>query len=126
MGRYYHRLCCEYWSMYLRVFFFLFFFLSHYCSGFCSGSDMDFMEGSWNEINGMHTKNGCNSSSNSNNSSISSISSSSSDSDHKMTTGASELEGDADSLTCRQSGLTSNDQLENDCPKLVLCYLQSK
>jgi hypothetical protein len=85
---------------------------------------MDFVEGSWNEISGIHTKHGYNSSNNSNSSSISSISSSSSDSDHKMTTGASELDGDADSLACRQSGLSSNDQLENDCNKLVLHFLQ--
>lgn len=100
------------------------FFFSFYCSGFCSASNMDFVEGSWNENSGIHTKHGYNSSSNSNSSSISSISSSSSDSDHKMTAGASELEGDADSLACRQSGLSSNDQLENDCNKLVLHYLQ--
>jgi mediator of RNA polymerase II transcription subunit 13 len=85
---------------------------------------MDFVEGSWTEINGIHTKHGYNSSSNSNTSSIGSISSSSSDSDHKMSTGARELEADADSLTCRQSGLSSNDQLENDCTKSVLHYLQ--
>ncbi|KAG2675251.1 hypothetical protein I3760_13G175200 [Carya illinoinensis] len=77
------------------------------------GSNMDLVEGSWTEINGIHAKHGYNSSSNSNSSSISTISSSSSDSDHKMITGASELEGDADSLTCRQSGLSSNHQLEN-------------
>ncbi|KAF3953058.1 hypothetical protein CMV_021455 [Castanea mollissima] len=81
-------------------------------------SNMDFMEGSTAEINGIHTKHGYNSSSNSNTSSIGSISSSSSDSDHKMTAGARELEADADSLTCRQSGLSSNDQSENDCTKM--------
>lgn len=86
---------------------------------------MDFVEGSWTEINGIHAKHGYNSSSNSNSSSISTISSSSSDSDHKMATGAGELEGDADSLTCRQSGLSSNHLLENG-PILVLHYLQSK
>lgn len=87
---------------------------------------MDFMEGSLTEISGIHTKHGYNSSSNSNSSSISTISSSSSDSDHKITTGASELEGDADSLACGQSGLSSNDQQENDSNKLVLHHLQSK
>lgn len=97
-------------------------FFSEYCSGFCSASNMDCMEGSTAEINGIHTKHGYNSSSNSNTSSIGSISSSSSDSDHKMTAGARELEADADSLTCRQSGLSSNDQSENDCTKMVLHY----
>ncbi|XP_050278302.1 mediator of RNA polymerase II transcription subunit 13 isoform X3 [Quercus robur] len=81
-------------------------------------SNMDFMEGSTAEINGIHTRHGYNSSSNSNTSSIGSISSSSSESDHKMTAGARELEADADSLTCRQSGLSSNDQSENDCTKM--------
>jgi hypothetical protein len=38
--------------------------------------------------------------------------------DYKMSTG--ELEADADSLSCRQSGLSSNDQMENDGLKLVL------
>ncbi|XP_015878817.2 mediator of RNA polymerase II transcription subunit 13 isoform X3 [Ziziphus jujuba] len=78
--------------------------------------NIDSMEG-WTEIN-KRTQHGYNSSSNSNSSSISSISSSSSDSDYKMSTGVSELEADADSLNCRQSGLSSNDQLENDVPKL--------
>lgn len=41
-----------------------------------------------------------------------------------MTAGGSELEGDADSLACGQSGLSTIDQLENDCNKLVLHYLQ--
>lgn len=70
-------------------------------------------------------QNGCNSSSNSNCSSVSSISSSSSDSDHKLTAVVGDLEADADSLTCRQSGLSSNDQLEYDRPKMVLIYLLS-
>ncbi|ONH98989.1 hypothetical protein PRUPE_6G003600 [Prunus persica] len=71
-----------------------------------------------NETNGIRTQRGYNSSSNSNSSSISSISSSSSDSDDKMATGASELEADADSLTCRQSGLSFNNRLGNDISKL--------
>lgn len=62
---------------------------------------------------------GYDSSSNSNSSSISSLSASSSDSDLK-TAGPSELEADADSLTCRQSVVSSGDQLESDGPKLVL------
>lgn len=86
-----------------------------------SADNIDSMEG-WTETN-KHSQHGYNSSSNSNSSSISSISSSSSDSDYKMTTGVSELEADADSLNCRQSGLSSNNQLENDCPKLVFIYL---
>ncbi|KAL9407431.1 hypothetical protein Peur_004403 [Populus x canadensis] len=80
------------------------------------GGDTDFLEGSWIESNGVRMQHGYNSSSNSNSSSISSISSGSSDSDYKMTTG--ELEADADSLSCRQSGLSSNDQMENDGLKL--------
>ncbi|KAJ6307195.1 hypothetical protein OIU76_017060 [Salix suchowensis] len=80
------------------------------------GGDTDFLEGSWIESNVGRMQHGYNSSSNSNSSSISSISSGSSDSDYKMTTG--ELEADADSLSCRQSGLSSNDQMENDVLKL--------
>lgn len=86
---------------------------------FCSFGNLDSMEGSWVETNGMHTR-GYNSSSNSNNSSFNSVSGSSSDSDYKMTTGTGDLEADADSLTCRQSGLSSNSQLQNDGPKSVL------
>ncbi|KAM1802692.1 hypothetical protein ACFX12_028754 [Malus domestica] len=71
----------------------------------------------WNETDGIRTQRWYNSSSNSNSSSISSISSSSSDSDYTMATGASELEADADSLTCRQSGLSFNDRLGNDISK---------
>ncbi|XP_021656630.2 mediator of RNA polymerase II transcription subunit 13 isoform X1 [Hevea brasiliensis] len=82
------------------------------------GGDIDNMEGSWIESNGIRIQRGYNSSSNSNSSSIGSISSSSSDSDRRMTTEAGDLEADADSLSCRQSGLSSNDQLENDGPKL--------
>ncbi|XP_065878471.1 mediator of RNA polymerase II transcription subunit 13 isoform X2 [Euphorbia lathyris] len=82
------------------------------------GGDVDNMEGSWIESNGMRIQHRYNSSSNSNSSSIGSISSSSSDSDNKMTTETGDLEADADSLSCRQSGLSSNDQLENDGPKL--------
>ncbi|KAL8139747.1 hypothetical protein V2J09_005768, partial [Rumex salicifolius] len=63
--------------------------------------EMEAMHSSW-----MDSSDACgeNSSSNSNNSSISSVSSGSSDSDHKMDTNTSDLEADADSLTCRQSG----------------------
>ncbi|XWS58900.1 hypothetical protein CRYUN_Cryun08bG0074200 [Craigia yunnanensis] len=79
----------------------------------CDGN-LDSMEKSWVEFRGIYTQHGYNSSSNSNNSSISSISSSSSDS---VTTGACDLEADADS-SCRHSGLSSNDQMETDCLKL--------
>nr|GLL32579.1 mediator of RNA polymerase II transcription subunit 13 isoform X1 [Ipomoea trifida] len=64
---------------------------------------------SWIESNGVRTQHGYRSSSNSNNSSLSSISSSSSDSDYR----AGDLEADADSLMCRQSGLSSSDQSHN-------------
>ncbi|KAL9455446.1 hypothetical protein AB3S75_010799 [Citrus x aurantiifolia] len=83
----------------------------------CFGN-MDSLEGSWIETNGILAQRGYNSSSNSNNSSISSISGSSSDSDYQMNARTGDLEADADSLTCRQSGLSSNDQLENEGPKL--------
>ncbi|KAK8286176.1 hypothetical protein V6Z12_D08G275000 [Gossypium hirsutum] len=79
----------------------------------CDGN-LDILEKSWAEFSGIHTQHCYNSSSNSNNSSISSLSSSSSDS---VTTGARDLEADADS-SCRQSGLSSNDQMETDCLKL--------
>ncbi|XP_048235321.1 mediator of RNA polymerase II transcription subunit 13 isoform X2 [Ricinus communis] len=82
------------------------------------GGDIDNMEGSWIESNGVRMRHGCNSSSNSNSSSIGSLSSSSSDSDPKRTGEAGDLEADADSLSCRQSGLSSNDQMEIDGPKL--------
>lgn len=73
----------------------------------------------WFESNGIPKRHSYNSSSNSNSSSIGSISSSSSDSDTGVTTGAGELEADADSVTCRQSGLSTNDQFENDGRKMV-------
>lgn len=79
--------------------------------------DVDYMEG-FSETYSKRSQHGYNSSSNSNSSSISSISSSSSESDYKMNTGTNELEADADSLTCGQSGLSSNDKLDNDFPRL--------
>lgn len=87
------------------------------CCGFCSAGNVDYMEGLWTETDKIRSQHGYDSSSNSNSSSIGSISSSSSDSDCK--TGASELEADADSLSCRQSGLSSNDQSANSGRKLV-------
>lgn len=86
--------------------------------GLCSSENIEPLE-DWNETDGIRTQRWYNSSSNSNSSSISSISSSSSDSDYMMATGASELEADADSLTCRQSGLSFNDRLGNDISKSV-------
>ncbi|XP_059630499.1 mediator of RNA polymerase II transcription subunit 13 isoform X2 [Cornus florida] len=82
----------------------------------CAG-EIDFVDGSWIESNEIRVQNDNHSSSNSNSSSISSISSTSSDSDYKMTTGGGDLEADVDSLDCRHSGLSSNDQLQNDGPK---------
>ncbi|KAL0558622.1 hypothetical protein IC582_003199 [Cucumis melo] len=81
----------------------------------CAGN-VDYMEGLWTETDKIRSQHGYDSSSNSNSSSIGSISSSSNDSDCK--TGASELEADADSLSCRQSGLSSNDQSANSSRKL--------
>ncbi|KAJ8760013.1 hypothetical protein K2173_010869 [Erythroxylum novogranatense] len=78
------------------------------------GGDADNMEGSWMDSNGMRTQHD-NSSGNSNTSSISSISSSSSD---RMTTEAGDLDADADSLLCRQSGLSTSDQVEKESTKL--------
>ncbi|KAF5735695.1 mediator of RNA polymerase II transcription subunit 13 isoform X1 [Tripterygium wilfordii] len=85
----------------------------------CAGNAVS-MHGSWIETSGVHMECSYNSSSNSNSSSVSSISSSSSDSEYKMTTGSGDLEADADSLTCRKSGLSSSDQIENDSSKLGL------
>ncbi|XP_050219690.1 mediator of RNA polymerase II transcription subunit 13 isoform X2 [Mercurialis annua] len=81
------------------------------------GGDIDNIEGSWVASTGMRIRHGYDSSSNSNSSSIGSISSSSSDSDLKMTGEAGDLEADADSLSCRQSGLSSNDRMEIDGSK---------
>ncbi|KAJ0253311.1 Mediator of RNA polymerase II transcription subunit 13 [Hirschfeldia incana] len=64
--------------------------------------DFDFLGSSGN-------KSGYNSSGSSRNSSISSTSSASSGSDWRMTSRTGDLDADADSLTCRQSGLTCND-----------------
>lgn len=94
----------------------------NFSSSFCSAGYVDCTEDPWTEINGTRTQNSYDSSSNSNSSSISSLSASSSDSDYKAT-GPSELEADADSLTCRQSMVSSGDQLESDGPKLVYCYI---
>lgn len=84
-------------------------------SFFVNWSDFSMDEKS--NSNGLRSLHGNHSSSNSNNSSISSISSSSSDSDYKAS-GAGDFEGDADSLTCRQSGLSSAGQSQSDNVKL--------
>ncbi|XP_057486737.1 mediator of RNA polymerase II transcription subunit 13 isoform X1 [Actinidia eriantha] len=76
----------------------------------CAG-ERDSVDGSWIEGNGIRSDHDYHSSGNSNSSSISSLSSTSSDSDYPMAGGVCELEADADSLTCRQSGLSSSDQL---------------
>ncbi|XP_021867219.1 mediator of RNA polymerase II transcription subunit 13 isoform X2 [Spinacia oleracea] len=73
----------------------------------CCGSETDDLDDSWYESDGNSLQHGLNSSSNSNNSSISSISNSSSDSDCRAKATSGDLEGDADSLTGRQSGLSS-------------------
>lgn len=86
------------------------------CSGFGAVGPAESLYQSWTESNGIHSQH---SSSNSNSSSISSVSSTSSDSDYHMTPEAGDLEADADSLTCRQSGLSSNNQLEIDDHKQV-------
>ncbi|GAB2273273.1 hypothetical protein Dimus_008073, partial [Dionaea muscipula] len=65
------------------------------------------------EPSGIRLKHGDNSSSNSNNSNISSINNSSGDSG-KVKAATGDLEADADSLTCRQSGLSSADPMERN------------
>lgn len=91
------------------------------CYSFDFGSDgkAESKDGSSLEPSGTHSQHGYRSSSNSNSSSICSVSSSSTDSDNKVS-GAGDLEADADSLMCRQSGLSSIDQSLNDGLKLVL------
>ncbi|XP_075102286.1 mediator of RNA polymerase II transcription subunit 13-like isoform X2 [Nicotiana tabacum] len=87
-----------------------------HCYDFSSDAKVNSMDGSWLDANVMRSNRRYNSSSNSNSSSVSSISTSSSDSDYK-TSGAGDLEADADSLMCRQSGLSSVDQSQNDILK---------
>lgn len=90
---------------------------------FNSDGKVDSVDGSWLVPSSIRSQHGYhNSSSNSNSSSISSISTSS-DSDYKMNTGGTgDLEADADSLTCRQSGLSSADQFHNGGLKMVLPF----
>lgn len=72
----------------------------------------DYKDGSWYDLKSIRSQLICHSSSNSNNSSISNITSSSSKS-----SGSGDLEADADSLACRQSGLSSVAQSNNDTLK---------
>ncbi|CAA6663353.1 unnamed protein product [Spirodela intermedia] len=60
-----------------------------------------------------------NSSSNSNGSSLSSISSTSSGSENVAAVGTRDLEADADSVACRQSGLSRNEHVDNNDRKMV-------
>ncbi|KAL6011623.1 hypothetical protein ACLOJK_002071 [Asimina triloba] len=75
---------------------------------FGSAGYIDSLLSPWVDSNGIRSCHSYNSSSNSNSSSISSISSTSSDSDYGMQAGGCDLEADADSLTCRQSGTTES------------------
>jgi hypothetical protein len=75
----------------------------------CRAGDFDCLGASENKSDGFYEKNGYNSSGSSRNSSISSTSSASSGSGWRMTSRTGDLDADADSLTCRQSGLTCND-----------------
>lgn len=90
----------------------------------CSTSDMDSIEG-WTETNGVNTQNSQYSSSNSNSSSLSGMSSSSSESDFKMASAAGDYGADADSLTCKQSDISSSSHLENDLLNVVSALLTS-
>ncbi|KAJ8562552.1 hypothetical protein K7X08_031004 [Anisodus acutangulus] len=84
-----------------------------HCFDFHSDAKVNSLDGSWLDANVTRSNRCYNSSGNSNSSSVSSISTSSSDSDYK-TSGTGDLEADADSLMCRQSGLSSLDQPQND------------
>ena len=109
--------------MYQCLFVECFTFLSHYSFDFNSAGERDSVDGSWIEGNGIRSEHDYHSSGNSNSSSISSLSSTSSDSDYPMAGGVCELEADADSLTCRQSGLSSSDQLPINGSKSVLHFV---
>lgn len=83
----------------------------------CANGKADSRDGSQLESNELRAQHGYHSSSNSNNSSNSSMTSSSSDSDYDAC-GGGDLEADADSFACRQSGLSSTDQSKSDNLKL--------
>ncbi|KAL9271921.1 Mediator of RNA polymerase II transcription subunit 13-like protein, partial [Drosera capensis] len=74
-------------------------------------SGLDAMDETWSEPSGIQSRHGDNSSSNSNSSSISSINSSSNSSGFKLKAAAGDFETDADSLICRQAGLSSSDTM---------------
>ena len=86
---------------------------------FSGGTETDYADDSWSESDGIWLQHNLNSSSNSNSSSISSLSSSSSESEYKTNATSGDLEADADSLTGRQSGLSSLDPMEISGPKQV-------
>ncbi|GAB2266294.1 hypothetical protein Dimus_001311, partial [Dionaea muscipula] len=87
----------------------------------CRISGMDPMDGPWSEPSGIRLKHGDNSINNSNNSNISSINSSFGDSG-KVKAATGDLEADVDSLTCRQSGLSSADPMERNGLIQVVFY----
>ncbi|KAK8938453.1 Mediator of RNA polymerase II transcription subunit 13 [Platanthera zijinensis] len=79
----------------------------------------EFLEALGIDFSGADLKRKYNSSSNSTYSSTSSTDSTSTGSEHADGTVTGDLEADADSLASRQSGLSSNDQFDNDGKKLV-------
>ncbi|KAL9233602.1 hypothetical protein vseg_008575 [Gypsophila vaccaria] len=80
-------------------------------------SKTDDVDDSWSESDGLCLRHGFNSSSNSNTSSTSSICSSSSDSECITKAAFGDLEADADSLSGRQSGLSTFTPMETNGPK---------
>ncbi|XP_077214346.1 RNA polymerase II transcription mediator isoform X2 [Tasmannia lanceolata] len=94
-------------------------YFSMNCVGPGSTSNMESLVGPWIESNGIRPHHSHNSSNNGNSSSISSISSTSSDSEYGMAMGPGDLDADADSVACGQSGLSTNDQFGNDGHKMV-------
>ncbi|XP_020677957.1 mediator of RNA polymerase II transcription subunit 13 isoform X1 [Dendrobium catenatum] len=86
----------------------------------------EFLEAFGIDFSGTGLKRKHNSSSNNSScSSTSSTGSTSSGSDHAAGIVTGDLEADADSLTSRQSGLSSNDQFDNDGKKMVSKRLRS-
>lgn len=89
---------------------------------FNSVGERDSADGSWTKANGIRSEQDYHSSSNSISSSISSISGTSSDSDCQMAAGVGELDADADSLTSRQSGLSSYEFPNNGSKSVLLSF----
>lgn len=87
--------------------------------GFGGSCDISLADSVLGEFIDSHRQRKYNNRNCSNSSSISSTSSTSNNSDVANTSVARELEADADSLSCRQSGLSLNDQLEKDNHKRV-------